>query len=47
MNGGVAQPGWRDHLTVIHSSFVERNLSPGGSADLVAASWVAYHLDMV
>lgn len=46
INGGVEQPGWRDHLTAIHRSFVERNLSPGGSADLVAASWVAYHLDM-
>ena len=44
--GGVAQPGWRDQLQVIHRSFVERNLSPGGSADLVAASWVAYQLDM-
>lgn len=46
-SGGVAQPGWREQLTVIHRSFVERNLSPGGSADLVAASWVAFHLDMV
>lgn len=46
INGGVAQPGWRDRLTAIHRSFVERHLSPGGSADLVAASWVAYHLDM-
>ena len=47
INGGVAQLGWRSELTGIHRSFVERNLSPGGSADLVAASWVAYHLDMV
>jgi len=46
INGGVAQPGWRDQLSVIHRSFVERNLSPGGSADLVAASLVAYNLDM-
>ena len=46
-NGGVAQPGWRDQLTSMHRSFVERNLSPGGSADLVAASWVAYHLNML
>lgn len=46
IRGGVAQSGWRDQLTAIHRSFVERNLSPGGSADLVAASWVAYHLDM-
>jgi triphosphoribosyl-dephospho-CoA synthase len=45
-NGGVAQRGWRDQLTSMHRSFVERNLSPGGSADLVAASWVAYHLDI-
>jgi triphosphoribosyl-dephospho-CoA synthase len=47
INGGVEQPEWRDRLTVIHRSFVERNLSPGGSADLVAASLVAYNLDMV
>jgi triphosphoribosyl-dephospho-CoA synthase len=47
IKGGVEQPDWRDQLTVIHSSFVNRNLSPGGSADLVAAAWVAYHLDMV
>lgn len=45
-NGGVVQPGWRDQLISMHRSFVEHNLSPGGSADLVAASWVAYHLDM-
>ena len=45
-NGGVAQPGWRDQLISMHRSFVQLNLSPGGSADLVAASWVAYHLDM-
>lgn len=44
--GGVAQPGWRDRLIGIHRTFVERRLSPGGSADLVAASWVAYHLDI-
>jgi triphosphoribosyl-dephospho-CoA synthetase len=45
-NGGVEQPDWREQLTFIHRSFVKRNLSPGGSADLVAAAWVAYHLDM-
>jgi len=45
-NGGIAQPGWRDHLISMHRSFVDRNLSPGGSADLVAASCVAHHLDM-
>ncbi|MDD2734364.1 MAG: triphosphoribosyl-dephospho-CoA synthase [Desulfuromonadaceae bacterium] len=45
LNGGVEHPDWRGQLKVIHRSFVERNLSPGGSADLVAASWVAHHLD--
>lgn len=45
-NGGVAQPEWRERLLLIHRSFVEQRLSPGGSADLVAASWVAYHLDI-
>ncbi len=45
-NGGVTQSGWQDKLIRIHRSFMERRLSPGGSADLVAASWVAYHLDM-
>lgn len=45
-NGGVAQPAWRDELVKIHRIFFERRLSPGGSADLVAASWVAYHLDI-
>lgn len=43
--GGVEQPGWRDRLVAMHHDFVARNLSPGGSADLVAAAWVAYHLD--
>lgn len=45
-NGGVEQPGWQDRLLQIHRSFVDRRLSPGGSADLVAASWVAHRLDM-
>lgn len=45
-NGGVGQPCWRELLVAMHREFVARNLSPGGSADLVAASWVAYHLDM-
>lgn len=44
-NGGVGQPCWRELLVVMHREFVARNLSPGGSADLVAASWVVHHLD--
>ncbi|MEI6206591.1 MAG: triphosphoribosyl-dephospho-CoA synthase [Desulfuromonadales bacterium] len=43
--GGVEQPDWQVQLVSMHHAFVERNLSPGGSADLLAATWVAYHLD--
>lgn len=43
--GGVEQHDWRTHLLDIHGWMVARNLSPGGSADLVAATWLAYRLD--
>jgi triphosphoribosyl-dephospho-CoA synthase len=36
MQGGVGQPGWQDCARAIHRAFVGRNLSPGGSADLLA-----------
>jgi triphosphoribosyl-dephospho-CoA synthase len=45
-DGGVEHPSWRERLVAMHGEFVTRNLSPGGSADLVAAAWVAYHLDL-
>lgn len=45
--GGVRQAGWRAHLRDIHAWMVARNLSPGGSADLVAATWLAHRLDTV
>lgn len=34
--GGVGAPGWRGDALRIHRAFVERRLSPGGSADLLA-----------
>lgn len=43
--GGVAQDDWRAALCAMHAEFVARRLSPGGSADLVAAAWVACRLD--
>ncbi|BAL23906.1 triphosphoribosyl-dephospho-CoA synthase MdcB [Azoarcus sp. KH32C] len=43
--GGVLQHDWRERLLDIHRWMVARNLSPGGSADLVAATWLAHHLD--
>ncbi|MCJ9732514.1 triphosphoribosyl-dephospho-CoA synthase, partial [Bradyrhizobium sp. PRIMUS42] len=34
--GGVGSPGWRGRAAEIHQAFVVHNLSPGGSADLLA-----------
>lgn len=43
--GGVQAAGWREKLIDMHADFVARNLSPGGAADLVAASSVAQALE--
>jgi triphosphoribosyl-dephospho-CoA synthase len=45
--GGVRQRHWRKHLLEIHGWMVARNLSPGGSADLVAATWLVHGLETV
>lgn len=34
--GGIARDDWRARAVAIHRAFVARNLSPGGSADLLA-----------
>lgn len=44
-DGGVERPGWRDRLLALHREMVALDLSPGGSADLVAAAWVALRLE--
>jgi triphosphoribosyl-dephospho-CoA synthase len=36
--GGVGRMDWRRHAEAIHRAFVERRLSPGGAADLLAMS---------
>lgn len=36
--GGVQAPGWEERARAVHRSFVARRLSPGGSADLLAAA---------
>ena len=36
-DGGVFAPAWRERETAIHRAFCARGLSPGGSADLLAA----------
>jgi triphosphoribosyl-dephospho-CoA synthase len=35
-DGGVDRPDWRARAGGVHRSFIERRLSPGGSADLLA-----------
>ena len=42
--GGVGRAGWREEARAIHQAFVDRNLSPGGSADLLAMSLFAQAL---
>lgn len=37
--GGVAQANWKPSAIEIHHEFVARNLSPGGAADLLAATF--------
>jgi triphosphoribosyl-dephospho-CoA synthase len=36
--GGVARSDWRRRAAAVHLTFVERRLSPGGAADLLAMS---------
>ncbi|BCK88467.1 2-(5''-triphosphoribosyl)-3'-dephosphocoenzyme-A synthase [Sideroxyarcus emersonii] len=43
--GGVSTAGWQGRLQVLHRAFVARNLSPGGSADLAAATWAAHRIE--
>lgn len=43
--GGVERAQWRERLVDMHRALVARNLSPGGSADLVAATWVVHRLE--
>jgi len=42
--GGVQHPGWQSSAVDIHREFVSLNLSPGGSADLLAAALFVHRL---
>jgi len=44
-SGGVDASDWRERLRDLHRAFVARNISPGGSADLVAATLVAHQFE--
>jgi triphosphoribosyl-dephospho-CoA synthase len=36
--GSVGRPNWRERACTVHEAFVQRRLSPGGTADLLAMS---------
>lgn len=42
--GSVFAPGWMEALDALGKAFVDRWLSPGGSADLLAAAWFLHEL---
>jgi triphosphoribosyl-dephospho-CoA synthase len=44
--GGVGSPEWRRRAADIHQAFVSRNLSPGGSADLLAMALFVDRLEV-
>jgi triphosphoribosyl-dephospho-CoA synthase len=40
--GGVFRPGWRAEALALHDACIARRLSPGGSADMLAAAWFVH-----
>lgn len=42
--GGTAAPEWQDTACACHRLFVSRHLSPGGAADMLAASWFVFQI---
>ena len=42
--GGTARPDWKDVALTCHQQFTARRLSPGGAADLLAATCLVQHL---
>jgi triphosphoribosyl-dephospho-CoA synthase len=43
--GGLTRPDGRARLEALDDAFIARNLSPGGSADLLAVTWFLANLD--
>jgi triphosphoribosyl-dephospho-CoA synthase len=41
-HGGVFRPGWRAEALALHDACIARRLSPGGSADMLAAAWFVH-----
>jgi triphosphoribosyl-dephospho-CoA synthase len=45
--GGVDAPDYLDRLAALDDAFIAKNLSPGGSADLLAMTWFLMRLPQV
>lgn len=45
VNGGVEQQDWYPRLEHLHREFIIRNLSPGGCADILAASIFVFYAE--
>jgi triphosphoribosyl-dephospho-CoA synthase len=45
-SGGIMQYDWLLYAQSIHQQFITRNLSPGGCADLLAATIFVYHAEV-
>jgi triphosphoribosyl-dephospho-CoA synthase len=43
--GGVGRSGWHERAVEIHQAFMARNLSPGGSGDLLAMAMFVDRLE--
>lgn len=46
-SGGVSNPEWKRRAIEIHHAFVVKNLSPGGAADLLAATFFIFDLENI
>lgn len=42
--GGTAAPAWQATACACHRLFVSKRLSPGGAADMLAASWFVFQI---
>ncbi len=42
--GGVHAADWHHHVVAAHRAFTTRRLSPGGSADMLAATWFLHEI---
>ena len=42
--GGTANPQWQEHAVQCHKHFIDHRLSPGGAADLLAATCLVHSL---